>query len=173
MSFLSWAERTANIPEETITGERTATPAELVLLAEEFGVLELSQLTCSYKIRPLAGNRFSVRGKILASITQNCVVTLDPVVDDIEVKLDVEFWLSSQIGQLSEEFDEPDREDPEPIENDKLDIGRVVFELVSGNINPYPRAADAELDRHSSEEASTGQEHPFAALAQLKSRPDS
>ena len=79
MSFLSWAERTANIPEETITGERTATPAELVLLAEEFGVLELSQLTCSYKIRPLAGNRFSVRGKILASITQNCVVTLDPV----------------------------------------------------------------------------------------------
>ena len=170
MSLLPWAERTANIPEETVTAGRIATPDELEPLAEELGVLELSQLTCSYKIRPLVGNRFSVRGKILASITQNCVVTLDPVIDEVEVDLDVEFWPASQIVELSEEFDEPDREDPEPIENDKLDIGRVVFELISANINPYPRAADAELDRHSSEEASTGQEHPFAALAQLKGR---
>ena len=172
MSLLAWVERIANIQEEGLTSERIATSAELVTLATELSVAELSQLKCTYKIRPLPGNRFAAKGQILVSVTQQCVVTLDPITDNLEVTLDVEFWPSGQIGELSEEFDEPDREDPEPIENDELDIGRVVFELVSANINPYPRAEDAELDRHSSEVTTAGQEHPFAALAQLKDRPD-
>ncbi len=172
MATLNWAERTTEIPEDGLKNKKVATAEECQEVASALGVSHCHKLVCTYAVRPLLGDRFQLKGHIFAELTQPCVVTLDPVKQALEVDVGVEFWPEVQINTLSEEFDEPDREDPEPIVGGELQVGHIVYELIASNIDPYPRAPGAELERSSSETREAAQSHPFAALSALKEDDD-
>ena len=168
MERLNWSERLVEIPDNGLEKLRVAKADECLAVAKSLGVSSCDKLSCSYVIRPILGDRFEVTGSITATVVQPCIVTLDPVAQKLRDDLAVEFWHDVKIDSLAEEFDEPEREDPEPIVDGTLEIGRVVYELIAANLDPYPRADGAELERDSSEADAAGANHPFAALSELK-----
>ena len=55
----------------------------------------------------------------------------------------------------------------------QIEVGRIVFECLAGAIDPFPRKADAALERvAASPRGSAGDkpESPFAVLAKIKEK---
>ncbi|MEM7751436.1 MAG: DUF177 domain-containing protein [Pseudomonadota bacterium] len=168
MEQFAWSVGLADISEDGLSATNLATNDERRAIADALAVTRCDLVSCSYDVKALHGNRFKASGLIRATFEQVCVVTLDPIEQSLEIDLNVEFWPSSQLGSLTEEYDEPDRDDPEPIVDGQLEIGRVVYELLAANIDPYPRSPDAELERSSSNGKGDEPDNPFAVLADLK-----
>ena len=106
-----------------------------------------------------------------AELVQSCVVSLDPVDEVISTGFEVEFRPADQFGVEAEvEIDAHDAEDPEPVTDGRIEIGRVIFELISSHASDYPRKPGEELE---CTEAGGGVQpespSPFAKLAGLKS----
>ena len=117
-----------------------------------------------------------MKGEVHAAVTQSCVVTLEPLIEDLSETLDCVFVPPEHMpGQQAEEEEALTAEEYEPITNDVLEVGRVVFEVVAAGLDPYPRQEGASLEAAPEEEAAESddpQAHPFAALAQLKKNRD-
>ncbi|MFC7693413.1 hypothetical protein ACFQY5_31600 [Paeniroseomonas aquatica] len=56
-----------------------ATPEECAALAGRLGILDLASLTASLQLLPEEGGSVRVEGRLVARLTQACVVSLDPV----------------------------------------------------------------------------------------------
>ena len=102
-----------------------------------------------------------------------CVVTLEPVSAVARDELDVELWPAEDIGPMAEgEHSVLEADTPEPIENGRIDIGRIVYEHLAASLDPYPRKADASFDEIKPVGAADDKpESPFAVLARLKPKP--
>ena len=170
-SPLNWTHAISAIGDSAIAENRRATAAERTALAAALDVISCDDLTARYDIRPLGRGRFRLTAEIEAEITQACVVTLDPVAARITERLSAEFRPEEDAGL---EADGGERgvlagDDIEPIHDGLIDAGRLVFELLSAAIDPYPRAPDAEFqwqDPMAGDDAES--RGPFAALARLK-----
>ncbi|MFC7551773.1 YceD family protein [Pseudoroseomonas wenyumeiae] len=86
--------------------ELEATEAERAALAARFGILEVSSLRASLRLRQEAGGAARVRGHLTADVVQACVVTLEPVPQHIEEPVDLRF-----LPEGAEPEDEPDGPD--------------------------------------------------------------
>jgi hypothetical protein len=133
--------------------------------------------SASLDVTPKSGGRFHVAGRVRARIGQTCVVTLDPIENDIDEPIDLIFAPPEQIPQLADLVDEAAESDveipdpPEPIVNGVIDLGRVATDALFLAIDPYPRRPDAVFDPPV--EAADPEDHPFAALKalQLEAKP--
>ncbi|MGI9520175.1 MAG: YceD family protein [Hyphomicrobiaceae bacterium] len=167
---LNWNYDTARIGGDGISETRTASEAECSEVSEELGVIGCHHVSATYKIKPISGNRFLAQGEISADIEQACVVTLDPVAERLSINFSVEFRPSDQIQHSDTlEFNDIDSEDPEPIENGQIRMGRFVYELIASHCELYPRSGEETLDGLSSGRDAETKSHPFADLARLKS----
>ena len=107
-----------------------------------------------------------------ARIGQTCVVTLDPIENDVDEPIDLIFAPPDQIPELAALVDEAAESDvevpdpPEPIENGAIDLGRVATDALFLAIDPYPRKPDAIFEPLVV--APDPEDHPFAALKALK-----
>jgi uncharacterized metal-binding protein YceD (DUF177 family) len=111
------------------------------------------------------GNGLRATGQVSATVEQICVVTLEPMENQVEESIDVIFAPSSTgdfDGQnASLEADEP----PEVLSDGTADLGAIVTEFLLLGIDPYPRKPGAEF-APPAEKSTAGT--PFAALAKLK-----
>jgi uncharacterized metal-binding protein YceD (DUF177 family) len=130
--------------------------AELAKLA---GVRELPQLSAVFDL-DRQGARVQVTGQVSARVGQTCVVTLEPMVCQVEEAVDVVF-APSPATDAKKGDDEP----PEPLVGGRVDLGALATEFFLLGINPYPRKLGAKLALPKVE---NGGEHPFAALEKLK-----
>jgi hypothetical protein len=172
---LDWWHATADIPQHGLRVERSASTEECAELAAALGILACERLEVGYEIEPLPQGRYLARGQLTAVLEQSCVVTLEAVPTRVEESFDVPFWPPEQLAASSPGAPEHDvlvPDDPEPIENHRLAIGRVMFELVAAGLDPYPRASGAELDWTESRADAGGPEEdgPFAGLAKWKAK---
>ena len=107
-------------------------------------------------------------GRVRARIGQTCVVTLDPIENDIDEPIDLIFAPPEQIPELADLVDEAAESDteipdpPEPIENGVIDLGRLATDALFLAIDPYPRKPDAVFEPVVT--APDPEDHPFAAL---------
>jgi uncharacterized metal-binding protein YceD (DUF177 family) len=163
-----WDEAVRDIPEGGVQRDRTATEAERFALAGLLELVALPSLHATYRIRPAGNGRYVLKGKLEATVHQTCVVSLAPLTNEIRQELDGVFWPPEQISEApSGAVDVEEEPDPEPIENGRLPVGRLVFETLAAAIDPFPRAPDAVLDwTPKADEAPPPS--PFAALAKLK-----
>jgi hypothetical protein len=174
---LDWSHALADLPRDGLRVARTATPEETTLLAAALEVLACERLEVGYDIEPLPQGRYLARGQITAVLEQSCVVTLAPVRAVIEERFDIEFWPTDQLARPSaagSDHSSLAANDPEPIENHRLAIGRVVYELLVAAVDPYPRAAGAEFvwAEQQPETGDPERGNPFAALAKWKADRD-
>lgn len=173
---LDWSLAVADIPERGSTVKREATAAELKAVAAALDILGCDQIALDARVRARAGGRYVLEGTIAAKLTQACVVSLDPVPDELAIDLDIEFEpdpaAASELGSDNELGDPFEEKELEPIENGRLNLGRVVFEEIASHLDPFPRAEGAELEqREAAGPGDAKSESPFAKLAALKNKP--
>ena len=165
----------SQLPEAGLHQVLETTPAQRGLLAAAAGVTAVLQAEASLDVTPEAGGRVHVAGTVRARVEQTCVVSLDPVENDVEELIDVTFAPPDQIPEMAALVDEAERSEgdtPDPleaIENGIIDLGRVATDALYLAVNPYPRKPDAVFEPLV--EAADPEDHPFAALKALKGEP--
>jgi Large ribosomal RNA subunit accumulation protein YceD len=165
----------AQIPEGGLHREIEADAAVREAMADLAGVREISSARASFDLTPDRRGRVHVAGTVRARIGQTCVVTLDPIDNEIDETVDVMFAPSEQIPHLADlaheapasEAEIPDG--PEPIVDGVIDLGRLATDVLLLAIDPYPRKPGVVFEP----EVATAdpEDHPFAALKALQLEP--
>jgi uncharacterized metal-binding protein YceD (DUF177 family) len=162
----------AHIPEAGSHHEIEADPKVRRAMADLAGLREIGFANASLDVTPTGSGRFHVAGRVRARVGQTCVVTLDPIENDIDEEVDLIFAPPEQIPVLADLVDEAQDGDeeipdpPEPIENGIIDLGRLATDALFLGIDPYPRRPDAVFEPPA--EAVDPEAHPFAALKALQ-----
>jgi hypothetical protein len=162
----------AQIPETGLHREIEADAAVREAMADLAGLREISSARASFDLTLDRRGRVHVAGTLRARVGQTCVVTLDPVDNEIDETVDVTFAPAEQIPQLAHDALASDAEipdAPEPIVGGVIDLGRLATDVLLLAIDPYPRKPGAVFE---SEVATADpEEHPFAALKALQLEP--
>jgi uncharacterized metal-binding protein YceD (DUF177 family) len=163
------------IPDNGLHRDIEADQASRAAMAEAAGLREITSARAAFDLAPESGGRVHVTGRVQARIGQTCVVTLDPIENEIDEEVDLMFAPAEQIPQFAAAADvaaDADREpadSPEPIENGVIDLGRLATDMLYLAIDPYPRKTGAVFEAQAA--AADPDDHPFAALKALQ--PDS
>src|SRR5258708_39896847 len=166
---------TAQIPDTGLHRDLQANEAVRLAIAEVGDLREVLSAQASFDVTPKSGGRYHVAGHVRARIGQTCVVTLDPIENDIDEPIDLIFAPPEQIPELADLVDEAAASDveipdpPEPIVNGVIDLGRLATDALFLGIDPYPRRPDAVFEPPV--EAADPEDHPFAALKALQLDP--
>lgn len=157
--------------------ELEASPAECAALARRFAFLDLAFLRAKMSVRRVKGGEgFRLHGHITARVVQSCVVTLEPVVSDVDARFDT--LLLEESGNVGDAIDP--EEDVDLYAGDAVDIGEIAAEELALSLDPYPRSPEAAAG--TADPAGSGSEsriedgekpakyRPFEALAGLKRR---
>ena len=118
-----------------------------------------------------------MRGKIV----QACVLTLDPVNQELDDAFRVVFkkdLADERDPESGEAVLSAHADSPEPLSGNLLDVGEIVAEQLSLMADPYPRRPGAKLEDVLPRPRGGGRKgpaeqrrHPFAGLAALRDKP--
>lgn len=162
----------AQIPDTGLHRDIEAGPATRDAMAAAAGLREILSASASLDVTPIGGGRVHVSGRVRARIGQTCVVTLDPIENDIDEPIDLIFAPPEQIPELADLVNEAAESDteipdpPEPIVNGVIDLGRLATDALFLGVDPYPRKPDAVFEPPVV--AADPEDHPFAALKALQ-----
>jgi uncharacterized metal-binding protein YceD (DUF177 family) len=160
------------LPDTGLHRDIEANPAARASMAEVAGLREVLSASASLDVTPKSGGRVHVTGHVRARIGQTCVVTLEPIENEVDEPIDLVFAPPEQIPQLSDLVDDAAESDteipdpPEPIVNGVVDLGRLATDAIFLAVDPYPRRPDAVFEPLI--EAADPMDHPFAALKALQ-----
>lgn len=166
----------SQLPEAGLQQALEATPAERERLTAAAGVNAVLHATATFDVTPGAAGQVNVTGRVRARVEQTCVVSLDPVENDIDEAITAVFAPPSQTPvsrksvQTEQGEDAEIPEPPEPIVNGAIDLGLLATEFLVLGIDPYPRKSGVAFVPPATPE--DPDEHPFAALKALKEKPE-
>jgi hypothetical protein len=166
----------AQIPETGLHRAIEADEAMRKAMAAAAELRDVISAHAAFDITPQRGGSFHVTGRVQGRIGQTCVVTLDPIENDIDEPIDVVFAPPEQIPEMATLVDDAEESDgetpdpPEPIAGGFIDIGRLATDALFLAIDPYPRKPDAVFEEVV--EAPDPEDHPFAALKALQEKAD-
>src|ERR1700677_3724556 len=140
------------IPDTGLHRDIEANSAARDAMAGVAGLREVLSAQASLDVTPERGGRVHVTGRVRARVGQTCVVTLDPIENDIDEAIDLIFAPPEQIPELADLVDEAAESDveipdpPEPIVNGVIDLGRLATDALFLAIDPYPLKPDAVFE---------------------------
>ncbi len=161
--------------------EIAATEGECAALAKRFGFLSLQGFSARVTVDLQPGDQVIVEGRLRGKIVQACVLSLEPVTQELDDAFRIVFQ-----KDLAEEHDPESGEAvlnaqadaPEPLSGNMLDVGEIVAEQLSLAAEPYPRHPGVKLEdvlpksKGGPRRGAPGQQrHPFAGLAALRDKP--
>jgi len=162
--------RVDEIPE---TGQRVTVIADertRMALAPIVGVDAVLQLEAIFELLRRGRDGVQVIGTVTGRVGQTCVVTLEPIENDISEAVDLTFvprgaeaTVDRVQGIVLHGTEEP--EPPEALNHGTVDLGKIATEFFLLGIDRYPRKPGAQFASPATEEAGT---KPFAALAALR-----
>jgi uncharacterized metal-binding protein YceD (DUF177 family) len=140
-------------------------------VAKVAGLRGVQRLTANFDVTRRGTDGLHVVGAVSATVGQTCVVTLDPMDNEIEETIDLTF-VPQQAPEPSadDEAEKPKPrdvkwDDPEPLINGTIDLGALAIEFLILGVDPYPRKPDAAFQPPHEDKPDPG---PFAGLAKLK-----
>lgn len=148
----------------------TADEARRKLIAENFGMIDLHELTAKVttKGRKLpSGDEVIVDVDLTGEVTQECGVTLDPFRHAISSRIDVVVVFQGRAAKGEDEESELSVEDldqPDVAVNGQIDVGQYIIEALGEAYDPFARKPGAVFE----EPDQPKEPSPFAALARLK-----
>ena len=106
---------------------------ERAAVAELLDLSDLSRLALTYSLHRLGQGRLGLKGRLTAKLTQTCVVSLEPLPQELDVPVEVAFWPPSQIRDMEKAAAEDPVSQgildwPESIIDGKIDLGPVLYE---------------------------------------------
>jgi uncharacterized metal-binding protein YceD (DUF177 family) len=154
-----------DVPE---TGEHKALVADdatRLAIARVAGVRDLSRLEANFDLARHGGGGLRVTGHVSATVGQNCVVTLEPLENEIEEDVNVLYMPAATAAATDKDTAaEPRWDDPEPLIDGMIDLGALATEFLILGIDPYPRKPGAVFEPPRDRKPDAG---PFAGLAGL------
>jgi uncharacterized metal-binding protein YceD (DUF177 family) len=174
--LFSFEVKVSHVSANPITVRISADPADLKRLGQQWGVSEVQSFDAELVLGRWKRDGIRVKGHVSSAIIQECVVTLDPVAQQIEEDFEAVFLPENSrlakrtIDGNGEMFLDPDGPDlPEVFSGDSIDVGAVAAEFAALCIDAYPRKEGLEyVDRVESDSASDKKPSPFAVLQGLK-----
>ena len=169
---------------QTAVVEIEARPAEREALVARFDLAGLDRLVADLQVDREGAGLVRVSGRLRAEGAQVCVVSLEPVPFALDLPVSLRFASEVQFQPAGEVLVEAEGEDPpEPIEQGAIDLGEAMAQTLAVALDPFPRAAEAVLDRTEFGPAENGsmtapggqavpeqpgEASPFAKLRQLR-----
>jgi hypothetical protein len=147
----------------------TAKPDELPRIAEWAEVRSLDALTARISLKKLSATRFNYEADLRAEVTQDCVVTLEPVHSLVErtIRRELHFDESGSLESLVSVDPDLEADDVrEEISNLHYDLAAPLLEELALAIDPYPRGPGVTFSPPSGR--GDAPESPFAVLKNLK-----
>jgi uncharacterized metal-binding protein YceD (DUF177 family) len=161
----------AQIPDGGLHREIEADDRARAAMAESAGLRNIASARGAFDLSHRSGGRVHVAGRVQARVGQACVVTLEPLENEIDEEVDLLFAPAEEIAPQIDADDESVLvEPPEPIENGMIDLGRLATDVLYLAIDPYPRKEGALFEPQVA--APDPADHPFAALKALQSAPE-
>jgi uncharacterized metal-binding protein YceD (DUF177 family) len=141
------------------------------------GLRDLPRLEVHFDVTRHGADGLRVCGHVSATVGQNCVVTLEPLANEIDEDIDLLFApppppVERKAGEdeaAEKASERPERRwnEPEPLNGGVVDLGALATEFLILGLDPYPRKPGAVFEPPEEVQPDPG---PFAALAGLKDR---
>jgi uncharacterized metal-binding protein YceD (DUF177 family) len=149
---------------------------ELKALAKSWNVLSVDALKAELQVSRWKKDGIKMSGSVQATITQACIVTLEPITSRIDEQVEQIFVpegsklariITNDEGEMVLDPEGPDI--PEQFTGDTVDAGEVVAEFVALAIDPYPRKEGVEFAGLAQKETPEERKpSPFAVLKDWK-----
>ncbi|EKF42818.1 hypothetical protein NA8A_09129 [Nitratireductor indicus C115] len=160
---VSFKVNVLRLPRKGMPVEIEADEAQRQALAEQHGLLSVESFRAELTVRPWKADGIRVLGHVSARITQECVVTLEPL--SAKVEEEISATLVPEGSRLARndieggEFvlDAEGADMPEPFVGDTVDLGALAEEFFELGIDPYPRKPGTALAASSPPDE--GEEH--------------
>jgi uncharacterized metal-binding protein YceD (DUF177 family) len=166
----------SQIPDSGLHRDIEADGVARQTMADLAGLREIGSARASFDLTLISGGQVHVTGRVQAKVGQICVVTLDPIDNEIDEAVDLIFAPADQLPEFADLADDvPESEaeiadQPEPFKNGVIDLGRLATDVLLLAIDPYPRKPGVAFEPPAM--AADPQDHPFAALKTLKIDPE-
>ena len=152
-------------------GERldlVADAAERSSVATRLGIPRLDRLDAHVQLSR-TGELVRAKGRLLAALDQECVVTGEPVAAHVDEAFEVMFVRPPEASNPDEEI-ELGASDCDVVfyEGGTIDLGSAIADSLALSLDSYPRSAGAEAALKEAGVMTEEQASPFAILAQLK-----
>ncbi len=172
----------SRLGDDSLTLAITAEPTERAQLAQAFDLVDLAAFAAEVTLARISGTaQVRLTGRLKATVTQTCVVSLDPVESTVESTFERIYDPAAVVvaepaagrgdDDLEDElgFDLEAGDPPDPLVGDRIDVGAAVAEELALSLDPYPRKPGATIPEAFGPEDPV-KTSPFAVLRQL--RPD-
>jgi uncharacterized metal-binding protein YceD (DUF177 family) len=140
-------------------------------IAKAADLSTVSRLEAIFDVTRHGSGGLHVVGHVSATVEQICVVTLDPLENEINEAVDLTF-VPAPMPAAGEgtpkrvlEVASDEAGEVEPLVNQTVDLGAVATEFLLLGLDPYPRKPEAVFQAPPAKDHA---EHPFAALASLR-----
>jgi hypothetical protein len=155
------------VPEEGQHFDLTADGETRAAVARLAGLRDLPRFEASFDVSRHGRTGLHVAGRVSATAGQTCVVTLEPLANEITEDIDLLFEPPPAAPEEAAEAESPDRRDDEtePLLDGKIDLGAIATEFLILGLDPYPRKPGAVFQPPAQAGPDEG---PFAALGALK-----
>jgi uncharacterized metal-binding protein YceD (DUF177 family) len=130
------------------------------------GLRDLPRLEAVFDVTRHGQGGLRVAGRVSATVGQSCVVTLEPIANEVAEDVDLLFLPPAAVPADDQaDAREPSADEAEPLRDGSIDLGALATEFLILGLDPYPRKPGATFRPPAETEPDEG---PFAALAALK-----
>ncbi|MGN6750771.1 MAG: YceD family protein [Xanthobacteraceae bacterium] len=134
------------------------------------GLRDLPRFEARFDVTRRGSGGLHVVGSVSATVGQTCVVTLEPLANQVEETIDLMFEPPQRVEQ-SADTEAPHHgvkwDEPEPLVGGVVDLGVLATEFLILGLDPYPRKPGAVFEPPQDAKRDQG---PFAALGRLAKR---
>lgn len=144
--------------------EVSATADERIALARRFRLRAIDRLEARLTVTPET-NGALVSGTLIADVVQACVATDEDVPSHLDAPFSVRFVRDLGTSDESDEEIELSDDDLDllALEDERIDLGETVAQSLALNLDPYPRAPDADATLRKAGVLSEDEAGPMAA----------
>lgn len=152
-SPVSFMAHVARLPQKGLPAVVEADAAQRRALAAEHGLLSVEAWRADLLVTPWKRHGVKVSGRVEADITQECVVTLEPLAAHVDEAVEGLFLPDDSKlgrqgfdggGEIVLAAEGPDS--PETFHGDTIDVGALAEQFFGLAIDPYPRKPGVSLD---------------------------
>ncbi|GHE86954.1 hypothetical protein GCM10016455_03320 [Aliiroseovarius zhejiangensis] len=148
--------------------------AECAAIAADLGIQGLRKLRFAGELAPFGKHDWQMQAELGATVTQACVVTLDPVTTRIDDRVDRRWLRDLDQPAGADEVEMPEDDTIEAL-GTVIDLGQVMVEALALALPLYPRAEGAEIQTTVFTEPglkpmSDEDAKPFAGLSGLRDK---
>ena len=168
----SFVVRVHDIPAAGMDLTIVANELDREKIAEVLEIPDVTGLQADIRLETSDGKAVRLRGDLKGDVVQTCIVTLEPVEQQIEENLDVVFLPQESAG-LDDgkviQLDPLQDDDFEVYRNGRIELAGYLTEHLALGLDPYPRIPGTDFPAHIEDDTSDNVS-PFESLKQLKDK---